>query len=438
MKPIKLLALFLAALLLLSGCGGGGTLIPGETEDETKTAAVTEQETTEETEPTGLQSVWSPMKEAPDYTLPAGASPDEIRAMAVKAMHDEISVQWFVEKSFSYDNKNGQKMPVNAGEVYAGLPYTQSATGLFQWLQYYDTATGKMAPSISGDLQQWLGNSCAASVIWGWYSVAATTGGNATFTMTPTRGYLPVGGYQLDPSVSSYKDYNTEQIVADNGSQAMLKAYAAVQTADAVVSYKSDGEISGHAQMAIEPAHVVYKDGAIDPDNSYLLVQDQHKGQTKNTEPFVTELDGNRVHYAGHVELKMTFAELLKACYIPLTCAEFTGAKPYTVPTVTAAGAEDVQSPDDLKTLTVSSPYTIAVIRARVLDGEEVLVESKKMMGSTDLYNDTAKVYDMKGFAPPSLARKGEKGKTYRLTLEVILASGSVFTPVDTQFVYNG
>ena len=430
MKTKALIALLLAAVTLaLTACSGGELLETAETATQ---AAQTEVTETEE-----KYSVWSPMSELPNYVLSAGASTDEIRAMAVKAMRDELTVQWYVDKGFSYYNANGTEMTVNAGEVYAGLPYTQSGSGLLQWLQYYDPETGNM-PGLDASVQGTLGNSCAASVMWGWSSVVSSIDWNTTYLMTPGHGCLPVGGYKVDMNLMSYKDYTTTKIVADNGEQVMCKAYAAVLPADAVISFMD--ESSAHAQMIIEAPHVEYRaDGSIDPDKSYVVIQDQHKGILKTGEPFVTEVDGNRVHYAGHVRQEETFRQLLKANYVPVTTAEFTGAKGYDMPRVEARGVDTFTSLDDLKGLTVYSVYKIITIRMAVEDGETTVLEQKKVLGRSEIEKGTAIAFDMDAFTMPiGLGRKLEKGKTYTLKLEVLDTTGTNHTVVNTEYTYNG
>ena len=434
MKATKVLALLLAALMLLSGCAKGGSLIlTGETGE---TGA---PETGGETVTAAKRSVWSPMREIPCYELPAGAGPDEIRAMAVKAMRDELTVQWYSPNNFTYPNGDGTDMTVNSSEVYAGLPYTQSCSGLMQWLQYYDPETGEVTGISGADLNGRLGNSCASSVMWGWSGVVSSIDWDFTFHMTPGHGCLPVGGYKVDMGLMDYRQYTTTQIVNDNGMDAILRAYTQVQPADGLISYMD--QKTSHAQMVLEPAHVEYKeDGSIDTDKSYILIQDQHKGILSNKEPFVTKVDGNRVHYAGHVSYQMKFTELYDKCYIPVTVAEFTGAKAYDVPRLDAVGAENITSIEDLKDVTLTSPYKIVVVRVTLKDGDTVFAESRTVLGKAEIQNGTITDLSLSKVLTPTatLRRDGEKGKTYRLVVEALLATGNSFTPIDTDVTYNG
>ena len=83
--------------------------------------------------------------EYPDYTFDEPPTTDELRAMAVQAMHDILSIQWCTETEIRY-RKNG---PVNKKEfvhspenTYAGLLYSTASTGIFQFFEYYNTKTG--------------------------------------------------------------------------------------------------------------------------------------------------------------------------------------------------------------------------------------------------------------------------------------------------------
>lgn len=425
-RKMRMAAGLLALLTLLASCGTAAPAASTATTGETPVATPPEE-----------RRVGSPMPGIPDYTLPAGASTDEIRAMAVKAMRDELTVQWYVDKSFSYLNGDGGEFNINSREVYAGLPYTQSGSGLLQWLQYYDFNTGKMS-GVNGDIQGFLGNSCAASVMWGWSSVVTSIDWNTTYLMTPAHGCLPVGGYRVDPTLADYRQHTTRQIIEDNGEEAILQAYAAVLPADGLISVANEEASGSHAQMAIEPAHVVYNaDGTVNREESYITIQDQHKGALKKDEPFVTTVDGQKVHYAGHVSQQMTFAKLLSGSYIPVTAAEFTGAKPYVVPSVSAEGTEGVESLADLQKITLSSDYKIITVRAVVTDGDTVLAESKKVLGRAEIENGTVSRYNLATLPTPNAGRKCEDGKTYGLKVEALLASGSAFTVLDTTFTFH-
>ncbi len=424
MKHTPMIALLLAAVLTFSACGSNLSPVT-EPVDGTNTLAV-EPDPVEETVGEG-RSVGSPMAGIPDYSLPEGAGTDEIRAMAVKAFHDALSVQWYTEKDFTYTLSSGAEMHVDSRETFAGIPYTNAGSGLLQWLQYYDFETGRMS-NLGDDLNGRLGNSCAAGVMWGWSPVVTSIDWNVTYLMTPGHGCLPVGGYKVDPGLMNYKDYTTSQILKDNGEAAMVKAYLQVKPADALISFSN--EEKAHAQMVIETPHVEYAaDGSIDLDKSYIAIQDQHKGLNKQSEPFVVVENEQRLHYAGRTRWEMTFRRLLDDAYVPVTAAEFIGTKPYTVPAAEAVCEGEVKALSDLSKVTVKSPYKIITVSAVLRDGDEVVAANKKVLGRKEIEKGVVSNYNLgEALLDSGLSRKMEQGKSYTLALEVLLASGTTHT----------
>ena len=369
-----------------------------------------------------IKRVWSPAKGMPCYKLPADATPEEIRATAVKAMRDELTVQWFTEEDFTYVNKAGQEMRVRSDEVYAGMLYATSGTSLFHWLQFYDYKTGKMR-GLGPDVMGKMGNTCASSVFWGWYGAVSSIRGCFTFHMTPANGFLPVGEVKIDPELADYHDYTTDKIIEDNGKEKIIDAYTRVRPGDAVVAFK-DAKTS-HAQMVVEPATVVYREGKIDLDESYLVVQDQHKGLRSDKAEFVYYYQGAKVHFAGHLAMKRPFSKLLKEAYLPLTNAEFDGKKPYTVPGATAEGKE-IKALADVRGLTVSATHPIISVKLVVRDGERVLGESEFLTTKDNMIDNTAFQLPLTALPLPEL-----RGAGGRLTLKVLLGSGTTHTVAD-------
>lgn len=374
-----------------------------------------------------LKRVWSPMKGLPCYELPAGATPEELRATVVRAMRDELTVQWFSEEDFVYVNKAGQEMHVKNDEVYAGMLYATSATSLFHWLHFYDPETGRMSglgPGVMGKM----GNTCASSVFWGWYSAISSIRGCFTFHMTPANGFLPVGGYVIDPKLSSYVDYTTDRIIEDNGREKIIDAYTRARPGDAIVAFMDSK--SSHAQMAVEPATVVYREGRIDLDESFLIVQDQHKGMRSTRAEFVNYYEGGKVHFAGHLAMKRPFSKLLKEAYLPLTNAEFEGKKPYTVPAAEAQGPA-LKTLADVRKLTVTATHPIICVRLTVRDGERVLGTGELLTTRDDMVHGTAFKLPLTALPLPEVKEAG------RLTLEVLLGSGNTRTVIDTTLSNN-
>ena len=88
----------------------------------------------------------SPMKGWPCYALPKGASTDEIRAMAVKAMRDALTIKWVAPDYYTLDkymtDLSARFLHFRPDRVYAGMAYTNGNTGILTWLHFYDFETG--------------------------------------------------------------------------------------------------------------------------------------------------------------------------------------------------------------------------------------------------------------------------------------------------------
>lgn len=99
MKKITAILLLLAVCFGLFGCG----------QDKSPAAA-----TTQPTEYTGYR-VAQPMQ-YPDYTFDHEPTTDELRQMAVKAMADELSVEWCVDRYFKYNKTISGSVQITVNE----------------------------------------------------------------------------------------------------------------------------------------------------------------------------------------------------------------------------------------------------------------------------------------------------------------------------------
>ena len=370
--------------------------------------------------------------EYPDYTFDHTPTTDELRQMAVKAMLDQLSVQFSVGRFTYYQKSSGSvsnKFFSYVPEViYAGMPYTIGSSGLVQWMEYYDTETGRFTFNGTGEeLDKTLGNSCAACVGSSWYAVCTSIGGSfATYFMTPTNGCIPVGPYVSNYTITDYRQYTTDLICADNGEQVMYESYAAILPADALVSSPDV-----HAIMAIEKAHVVYnEDGTINGNESTVTIADQRAGDG-DLFYILEDEQGNQVSYSGRVRYDYTFTELWNLSYIPVTTAEFMGTKEYVQPTVTFT--ESAGSKQELLSGTVESNYPMRVIRTVLVDQDGVrMVVDRMLLNNTHV--PSGRAYSINtlelnmALTDAVLSSYMEEGKTYSLCLEVAIANGRNFT----------
>ncbi len=360
MKKILALLLTLALTLsLFASCSGEATpaeTAPATAAPETAVPATSAAETGEKP----VRSVKSPMKERPNYVLTEDATPDEIRAMAVKAMRDGLTIVWYPERDVEYTfvSTSGEgfvwDFKLRSMTNYAGMPYTKAISGIMQFWEYYDPETGRVTVPQKDLINNTIGNQCAGGVIWGWASCVSSVRFRTTSTRTAP-GVIQVGDF-------TYKD-GTMQTCELNGEQKMYAAYAEVKPADFLAS-GTPGD--NHVLMAVEAAHVVKTNGVIDGKESYILIQDQRGGARNNTGEYVKTEDGEQRHYSGRTGYRFTFEEFFKKGYLPYTCAEFLGLKPYTMPGVELD--REVNSFDDLAAATLSSNYFLCVFYINVRD----------------------------------------------------------------------
>lgn len=379
-------------------------------------------------------TVTNPMQ-VPDYTFDHEPTPDEMRQMAVKAMRDMLSIEWCTPKFMMYRKTGaagGKDYTYAPGVTYAGLPYTNGDSAIWNWFDFYNTETGVL--EFEGDgyaFNDVLGNTCTGSIMWGWSVVCDSLDGDYTnFQMTRAHGCIPLGDITYPEFIDTFNDYSTALIIDQNGDDVILEAYALCLPADGLSSHPQD-----HGMMVIEPAHVVrFEDGSIDPEESYLIIQDQRGGV--GAASYTIEENGEKHYYTGRTYAKFTFQELLDQDYIPCTTAEFAGLKPYTKASVEFdnGGAEVT----DLKSLmmgTVKSSYPICNIRAIAVDdaGNEVQVGTKYLT-KREVRNGTARECPMSYCTDKINASVMEDaleaGKTYTLRLEVTASTGESFTPV--------
>ena len=360
----------------------------------------------------------------PDYTFNSTPTTDELRATAVQAMRDILSIQWHTEESYNY-YKSGpvrtKEFKYEPGNIYAGILYTNANSGLFQFLEFYNYKTGALEYNDSvNKLKTDLGISCADAVLWAWSTVCnSVIGPFYPNKMVQQCGYLPVGEYTYDPTLATFNYYPTLRIIKDNGPEVMTRSYAQLLPADALVSSTDD-----HAMMVIDLPHIEYlADGQIDTANSYVLIQDQRAGGDSLQ---VKDEKGNVLHYSGRLEAKFTFEELLNKNFIPVTAAEFVGQKEYEKATVSVAG--DV--PETLESVlaaTVESNYPLAVVNLIVNDQ----VIDRELFSGTPM-NGVPRSFSINNLDAAKVFTNSEHNKPGAvIKIEVVVSTGERFVPIE-------
>lgn len=370
--------------------------------------------------------------EYPDYTFDSLPSAQTMRLAVVKATRDLLSIQWSTAKDIGY-NKSG---PINnkffqhkRDTTYAGTPYSNGSTGIFQFFEYYDQETGRFwYPGTAAELGRYLGNSCADAVIWGYNTVCTSLSGTYyPATMVQKNGYYPVGFWSYDTSIKSFNKLPTYTIIENHSVKSIMDSYAMILPGDSLVSTSDN-----HAMMAIEAAHLVEnEDGSLNIAESYVMIQDQRGGhgagfyeQTEN---------GVLIQYSGRTSAKFTFEELYKKHYLPVAPAELLGQKEYEKAYVTAT-KERCRSLEDLRNVTVTSNYPFAVLNVIIKDsyGNNKNVEKMLFSGAKETPPKEFKLSELESLKNYNELGYPKGGCT--VDIEVVVSTGERFIPVSLKF----
>lgn len=365
--------------------------------------------------------VFEPMSETPCYKLEEGASVEEMRQMAVKAMYDEISFRWTPLESFSYKKTGAGENAIyyfGSDTVFAGMPYTSAGLSLFHMLDYYDPETGVLYGLNGGDANMLIGNNCAPSVNWGLAAVCQNIKASDTGSMTEKGGFVPVGGYDIsDIERFTTGRASTPSVIERVGREKMYECLALVVTADALVTNPE----GSHAMMAIEPAKVVRTaDGKIDPKESTITIQDQRFG-----EKFMTA-GGQTVSYRGRYDAVLTFEYLLDEGYIPLRAKELDDENhKYVVPT--AKLSKECESIGDLQNAVVETNFRVCKIEAKLISdsGKTVLLRRANTAIGDYLSGEDRKM-EVKRVLPTKaeVSEAMKSGHDYTLQISAFMADG--------------
>jgi hypothetical protein len=207
------------------------------------------------------------------------------------------------------------------------------------------------------------GNQCSVGSYWGWARVVNSVRYDWTYNMVASRGFIPVGPYTYDESISSFNDYSTVQICYDNGEQTMFESYAAMLPADGLTS--NDPSV-GHVIMCREKPHVErFPNGTIDGENSYVYIIDQHQGWVE-----AENASGTVYEHKNYLKRKHTFSSLFKSNYVPFTYGEFLGTDPVEETVCTFSHEGEKITVDQLKQGVVTANYGISDIYVYLKDAE--------------------------------------------------------------------
>ena len=427
----KIICLLLAALLLLSGCGGGNTETP-----------------TEPTEP----PFEATCPTIPEYT---GSTDEELlqwrRDVVEQQMRYMTTVRWTSPYDVVYSLKSKSKGPdvdiltspndvitLVGGRIYEGIPYTHASGSPYSFVSYateqredgtlvinnFSTAllngTGRV-PERHGRM----GTDCADQLFWAWSHVATSITFNLTVNMTEKYGCLKVGDYVYEGE----QNLDTKGACKENGIERMCEAYALLQKGDGIVHCQNSG--GGHSQMVVSVNVVRTEDGVIDPVNSYVTTLEQSSGcEREQTSFYIDETTGETIYQLEEPDRIYKFSDLFLSGYLPITCKELIDPSPLEEPVI----KDSVTNPslDNLFEGIVSCNYRIGSITITIADESGKTVQESTMLAlnneieSIDLtrYEDPIEQDVLKGLMDLNYLESG----TYTATYTAQISTGEVLT----------
>ena len=305
--------------------------------------------------------------------------------------------------------------PLAKGMVHGGLPYVTAGSGnLYRIVEAMDPVTGEIdGAKVGVSNSRYFGNACSGGVGTSWSRVVNSASFAYTNTMTEKNGFIAVGPYTYDKSLTIFprikkgqdRNYSPKNVVQENGEQTMFESYALMLPADGVVS-------GGHVRMnSAYPTVVRKEDGIIDGEKSYTLMTEQgcFATHSNNIRKFP---DGSHYTAQGCVDIKYTFKELFDTYYIPFTFAEFIGTKEVEEGWVKLNTEQDALSAEDMTGLTLTANFPISDVFVTASDAEG---KEEWIFRSPNFFN---KEFALKEILPVEEIA-AHKGKTLTVTCQL-------------------
>lgn len=369
MKKLRLL-LALAAVLPLISCGK--TLDPIQTNETKQTQESKTNMTETKKETYDYPEVCDKLSLEKINSFPIASSEmttDQLRQLCVEFFAYSQSFAWTPAENYTYTIRSKNRdVTLYRGTVYGGLPYVTSGRGnIYRLMEYYDEKTGVVDTKKAGADPMQFGNQCSFGAFWAWTRVINSASFGGTNHLVAKNGFLPIGPYQYDFSLTEFGSPNTKEICAANGEQTMFQSYAELKPADGIV--QSIGH--GHVIMCASKAVVVKNtDGTINGKESYFTYIHQASSWSDQKQSDGSPFRAQTLPYS-----KKSFAETYKESYVPFTFSEFTGADPIEKSEATFSHEKDTITVEELKQSTITSNYAIshAVITVTDQNGKELL-----------------------------------------------------------------
>ena len=308
-----------------------------------------------------------------------GMKPEELRKICLDYMKLQLSFQFTPSEDYEYVvDSQKHECKLEQGVLYGGLPYITVGSGsLYRAMEFYDPETGVLDMTEYKKMhKRYFGNACSGGACTSWARCISSAYLTWCAGMCQYNGYLNVGPYKYPndfPRFTRKSDrpdfYTTKMVCAENGEQVMFESYALIQPADGLNN-------QGHIRLAASTATVVRnEDGSIDGEKSWMLYCDQGCYTTGYGRKHAQMTpDGDHYFVQGGIDVKVTFAELFKDGYIPVTFKEFLGESEVQLPEVSAnINLEEISAKQICDVVfTTNYPISDAFVTVCDKDGNEL------------------------------------------------------------------
>lgn len=361
--------LILSVLIPLSSCGSALPSSQSETATEKKERITMMENTNDSFDYPEVCDKLS-LKTLDSFPIASDQmSEDELRKLCVEFFAYCQSFAWTPSEDYTFTIQSKKRdVTLYQGTVYGGLPYVTSGRGnVYRLMEYYDEKTGVVDVKKAGADPVQFGNQCSFGSFWAWARVVNSAEFGGTNHLVAKNGFLPIGPYKYDFSISTFGAPDTKEICEVNGEQTMFRSYAELKPADGIVQSMGRGHVIMCASL---PVVVKNDDGTINGEESYFTYIHQASSWTDQKQSDGSPFRAQTVPYS-----KKTFAETYKESYLPFTFAEFTGASPVEKSEIAFSHTEDTITVEEMKQSTVSSNYAVshAVVTVTDEDGKALM-----------------------------------------------------------------
>lgn len=414
------------------------------------------------------------------------------------------TILWTPAEDLVYTAHNGTDQNFYAGTVYTGMPYNHHAGSLERFLVglgardengVYTTVPGLVSGGYDKETETWsdtgfylsMGNDCSTAVGWSWMRVTNAVAADVpsdnvpykggafvvnTSMMIPTRknrinqGIYQVGTWpcrtidpetgkmvsaEFDPSKAAYQcndETYSSEVLANNGKDVILEAYAQAHKADAVVCYIPKWSVrnakpGGHTRLlTADPVVIRNADGSIDAVASYMLLTEQGIRFTPDSTSHWNLHKKTTFHALTAIDAEGNLTDASKT-YLPVTIRALR--EDYLQETYVAVKPEgSIVSPTEGG---IYSYHHINSVTVTVTDGSgKVYYQREAFTGvgvPNEIYrarhNDVslAELHGHSFFAAAPESGMAD-GKTYYFTVDVLLSNGqSIHLVPKTAFTYT-